>query len=54
MIGIWLMYNYIGVSFCAGLLVMALMITSTFFIAKQISRVNESTLEFKDKRMKVT
>lgn len=54
MIGIWLMYSYIGVSFCAGLLVMALMITSTFFIAKQISKVNETTLKYKDKRMKVT
>jgi uncharacterized membrane protein YhiD involved in acid resistance len=53
-IGIWLMYSYIGVSFGAGLSVMALMITSTFFIAKQISKVNERTLKFKDKRMKVT
>jgi hypothetical protein len=48
------MYSYIGVSFGTGLLVMSLMITSTFFIAKQISRVNEDTLKFKDKRMKVT
>jgi hypothetical protein len=39
-LGIYLMYSYIGVSFAAGMTVMVLMILSTFFIAKQISKVN--------------
>lgn len=47
------MYSYIGVSFAAGMMVMVMMIVSTFFIAKQISKVNENTLKYKDKRMKV-
>jgi hypothetical protein len=39
-LGIWLMYSYIGVSFAAGMMVMVLLIVFTFFIAKQISKVN--------------
>lgn len=39
-LGIWLMYSYIGVSFAAGMMVMVLMIIFTFLIAKQISKVN--------------
>lgn len=53
-IGIWLMYSYIGVSFAFGMGAMLLMIAATFFMAKMISKVNEETLKRKDQRMKVT
>ena len=54
LIGIWLMYKNIGLSFCAGLGIMVLMIGVTFILAKMISRINETTLKCKDQRMKVT
>lgn len=53
-IGIWLMYTYIGVSFAFGMGTMIFMIALTFFLAKKISKVNEETLKRKDQRMKVT
>ena len=53
-IGIYLMYTYIGYSFAFGMGAMAAMIAATFFLAKSISKINEKTLKCKDKRMKVT
>jgi hypothetical protein len=53
-IGVFLMYKYIGVSFAAGMAAMILMIALTFFVAKKISKVNETTLKAKDARMKIT
>jgi ABC-type bacteriocin/lantibiotic exporter with double-glycine peptidase domain len=53
-IGVTLMYNYIGVSFAAGMGAMIAMIGLTFLVAKRISKVNETTLHAKDSRMKVT
>jgi ATP-binding cassette subfamily C (CFTR/MRP) protein 1 len=53
-IGVWLMYTYIGVSFGSGMATMLGMIALTFYLAKRISKVNENTLKAKDARMKVT
>jgi hypothetical protein len=53
-IGVTLMYNYIGVSFASGMGAMITMIGLTFLVAKSISKVNETTLKAKDSRMKVT
>lgn len=53
-IGVGLMYQYIGISFASGMSAMILMIGMTFIVAKKISVVNESTLNAKDKRMKIT
>ena len=53
-IGVGLMYQYIGISFASGMSAMILMIGMTFFVAKKISVVNENTLNAKDKRMKIT
>jgi hypothetical protein len=53
-IGIYLMYSYIGVSFLAGIGVMVLTITLTFFITKKSIQLNDKTLVAKDARMKVT
>lgn len=53
-IGVGLMYQYIGISFASGMSAMILMIGMTFVIAKKISKVNENTLNAKDKRMKIT
>lgn len=40
LIGVWLMYTYIGVSFVSGMSTMLVMIALTFFLAKKISKVN--------------
>jgi hypothetical protein len=40
-IGVWLMYSYIGVSFVFGMGTMIVMIAVTFLLAKKISKVNE-------------
>ena len=53
-IGVWLMYTYIGASFVSGMSTMLVMIAITFFLAKKISKVNENTLKAKDARMKIT
>lgn len=53
-IGVCLMYRYIGISFAAGMAAMVALIALTFLIAKRISIVNETTLAAKDARMKVT
>jgi ABC-type bacteriocin/lantibiotic exporter with double-glycine peptidase domain len=53
-IGVTLMYRYIGLSFAAGMAAMILMIALTFLVAKSISKVNEITLRAKDSRMKIT
>lgn len=47
-IGVALMYNYIGVSFVSGMAAMIFMIGLTFYVAKRISKVNEVTLKAKD------
>lgn len=39
-IGVWLMYSYIGVSFVFGMGTMIAMIGVTFVLAKKISKVN--------------
>jgi ABC-type bacteriocin/lantibiotic exporter with double-glycine peptidase domain len=54
LIGVWLMYSYIGFSFLFGMGTMVVMIAATFLLAKKISKVNEQTLQCKDQRMKVT
>ena len=36
-IGFWLMYSYIGLSFMVGIAVMILMIATTIFIGKRMS-----------------
>jgi ABC-type bacteriocin/lantibiotic exporter with double-glycine peptidase domain len=53
-IGIIMMYWFIGVSFVTGIIVMALMIACTFFTSKFSIRYNEQLLKVKDARMKVT
>lgn len=53
-IGIWLMYNFIGISFLSGIAVMILTITLTFVFSKISIKANENVLKAKDKRMKVT
>jgi ABC-type bacteriocin/lantibiotic exporter with double-glycine peptidase domain len=53
-IGIWLMYNFIGISFLSGTAVMILTICLTFFSSRFSKRANEDVLKAKDARMKVT
>jgi hypothetical protein len=53
-IGIYLMYYYIGISFLAGILVMVITIIITFFLTKAIRSINDKTLKAKDARMKLT
>jgi hypothetical protein len=53
-LGIWLMYDYMGYSFTAGVITMKGMIMLTVALAKCISKVNQLTNKYKDERMKVT
>lgn len=53
-IGLWLMYSFIGISFLSGVAVMIMTITLTFVFSKISIKANESVLKAKDERMKVT
>lgn len=53
-LGLWLMYNFIGISFLSGIGVMILTITLTFVFSKISIKANENVLKAKDERMKVT
>lgn len=48
MIGLWLMYNFIGVSFLSGLGVMIVTIGFTFVFSKVAIKANEDVLKAKD------
>ena len=54
LVGLWLMYNFIGVSFLSGVGVMLITIALTFVCAKISIKANEDVLKAKDERMKVT
>jgi ATP-binding cassette subfamily C (CFTR/MRP) protein 1 len=54
LIGLWLMYNFIGVSFLSGIGVMLITIGCTFICSKISVKANENVLKAKDERMKVT
>jgi ATP-binding cassette subfamily C (CFTR/MRP) protein 1 len=54
LIGLWLMYNFIGISFLSGVGVMVVTIFMTFVCAKISIKANENVLKAKDERMKVT
>jgi ATP-binding cassette subfamily C (CFTR/MRP) protein 1 len=54
LIGLWLMYNFIGISFLSGVGVMLVTIFMTFVCAKISIKANENVLKAKDQRMKVT
>jgi membrane protein insertase Oxa1/YidC/SpoIIIJ len=54
LVGLWLLYNYIGISFLSGIGIMLLTIIITFILSKASVKANESLLKAKDKRMKVT
>lgn len=47
-IGLWLMYNFIGISFLSGIGVMILTITLTFVFSKISIKANENVLKAKD------
>lgn len=53
-VGILMMYYFIGVSFLAGIGVMCLTIGSTYFTSKWSYHYNSEILTKKDQRMKVT
>ncbi len=53
-VGVWLMYLFIGISFVSGIIIMIITIIITFFITKTITRINDKTLKAKDARMKIT
>lgn len=47
-IGLWLMYNFIGISFLSGIGVMILTIVCTFILSKISIKANENVLKAKD------
>jgi len=47
-IGLWLMYNFIGISFLSGIGIMILTITLTFVFSKISIKANENVLKAKD------
>lgn len=53
-VGLWLMYNFIGISFLSGIAVMIATISLTFLFSKIIGKANQEVLKAKDERMKVT
>lgn len=53
-VGVLLMYFFIGVSFVSGIVTMLVMIICTFFLSKKAVALNEQVLKAKDARMKVT
>jgi ABC-type multidrug transport system fused ATPase/permease subunit len=53
-VGVVLMYYFIGIAFLAGIGVMIFTIVCTYFFQKRVYRYNEEVLKKKDERMKVT
>lgn len=53
-IGIIMMYNFIGISFLAGMGAMIFTISITYIVAKKSIKYNEEMLLVKDQRMKAT
>lgn len=53
-VGIYLMYNFIGVSFLAGIGVILIMSVFILINSKLNAKANEKLLKAKDKRMKIT
>ena len=53
-IGLLLLYLYIGISFLVGLGVMILLMISTLLFSKVSTKVNDKLLKAKDERMKIT
>ena len=53
-VGIWLMYHFIGISFLAGIIVLILVLGITYFLTKRTFQYNKQLLQEKDARMKVT
>lgn len=53
-IGVYLMYRFIGGSFTVGMMTMKVLIAITVQLAKRIGLINKITNEAKDKRTKIT
>ena len=53
-IGLVLLYFYIGISFLVGTGIMIVMMLMTLVFTKVAGRANDELLKAKDKRMKVT
>ena len=53
-VGVGLMYSFIGISFLSGMATMIITIGLTFLITKKIASINEQTLKAKDARVKLT
>lgn len=53
-VGIVLMYSYIGVAFVSGMGVMIVISVLVYFLTKYQTRANDTLLVAKDERMKVT
>lgn len=53
-VGIFLMYNFIGISFLAGMGIILLMGVVVFLMNKKLTKANDVLLKAKDKRMKIT
>lgn len=54
LIGVYLMYRFIGGSFTVGIITMKILIAITVQLAKRIGVINRITNEAKDKRTKLT
>jgi hypothetical protein len=54
LIGIWLMYSFIGISFISGFGIIALTILFTYMLRKISIKINDELLKAKDSRMKIT
>jgi len=48
LVGLWLMYNFIGISFLSGVAVMVITIILTFIFSKISINANENVLKAKD------
>lgn len=53
-IGLVLLYMYIGVSFLAGMGVMVILMLFTLTFSKVVAKNNDKLLKAKDTRMKIT
>lgn len=53
-IGLVLLYMYIGISFLAGMGVMIVLMLFTLVFSKVVSKNNDKLLKAKDARMKIT
>lgn len=52
--GIIMMYNYIGLPFVSGMLVMIMISVLVYFLTKYQTKANDTLLKAKDERMKIT